>query len=483
MLVETALLGVLGAVGGAVVALWAVDLLTALAPAGTPRIDEVRVDSAALLFALMAGVLAAVAAGAAPALYAVRDGVAAVMKDAGGMRTSRTRQRARSALVVAQIAIALVLLIGSGLTLKSLARLQQVDPGFRPQGLVAGAYFLPPARYESDEQVRAFLATARERVAALPGMSDVATTSSLPMTEGDSDTGFLIEGRTLGADEQPPASWFRMVSPNFFDVMGMRIIAGRGFTADDRAGDDIVYAVVVNEEFQRRHFAGGSAVGERLRIGSDGPRAEIIGVVADTRHRGLGTSPVVEMFLTTSQVGNRDAVFVARTGLEAGAAAAAVRDAVRSIDPALPPPAFRDMEQLVAETIALPRLYSAFFTFFAAVSLLLAAVGVYGLTAYAVGQRRQEIGIRVALGARSNDVVRMVVGASLRLTLAGLAIGIIAAFALARPLAVLLFELSAHDIATFTIVPAILGIVALAASWVPARRAAHVDPLKALRAD
>ena len=483
MLVETALLGVLGAVAGTVVALWAVDLLTALAPAGTPRIEEVRVDSTALLFALLAGVLAALAAGAVPAVFAARGGVAAVMKDAGGMRTSRTRQRARSALVVAQIAIALVLLIGSGLTLKSLARLQQVDPGFSPQGLVTGAYFLPPARYESDEQVRAFLATARERVAALPGMSDVATTSVLPMTDGDSDLGFLIEGRTLGADEQSPASWFRMVSPNFFDVMGMHIVAGRGFTRDDRAGDDIVYSVVVNEEFQRLHFPGGSAIGARLLLGDDGPRAEIVGVVANTRHRGLGTSPIVEMFMTTTQVGSRSAVMVARTDLEAGVAGAAVRNAVRSIDPSLPPPAFRDMEELVAQTIALPRLYSAFFTFFAAVSLLLAAVGVYGLTAYTVGQRRQEIGVRVALGARANDVVRMVVGRSLRLTLTGLGIGLVAAFALARPLAVLLFELGAHDIATFTIVPAILGIVALAASWLPARRAAHVDPLMALRAE
>ena len=483
MLVETTLLGVLGAAGGALVALWAVDLLTAFAPAGTPRIDEVGIDSAALLFALLAGVLAAVAAGAAPALFAVREGVAGVMKDAGGMRTSRTRQRVRSALVVAQVAIALILLIGSGLTLKSLARLQQVDPGFQPQGLVTGGYFLPPARYATDEQVRAFLATARERVAARPGMSDVATTSSLPMTDGDSDLSFMIDGRVLGADEQPPASWYRMVSPNFFDVMGMRIIAGRGFTADDRAGDDIVYAVVVNEEFQRRHFPGGSAIGARLLMGEEGPRAEIIGVVADTRHRGLGTSPIVEMFMTTTQIGSRDAVLVARTDLEAGAAATVVRDAVRSIDPALPPPAFRDMEQVVAQTIALPRLYSAFFTFFAAVSLLLAAVGVYGLTAYAVGQRRQEIGIRVALGARSNDVVRMVVGRSLRLTLAGLAVGTVAALALARPLAVLLFELSAHDVATFTIVPAILAAVALVASWVPARRAAHIDPLKALRSE
>jgi predicted permease len=324
------------------------------------------------------------------------------------------------------------------------------------------------------------MATAIERIGAVPGVTGVGTTSSLPMTEGDSDIDFAIEGRTLAVDEQPPASWFRMVSPSYFDVMEMRIIDGRGFTTADRAGDGVPFAIVVNEEFQRRHFPDG-AVGGRLRFGERS--AEIVGVVADTRHRGLGEEAVTEMFLSAAQVGNRSVTFVVRTPLDAAAAGAAVRDALRAIDPALPPPAFITMEHLVAQTIALPRLYSAFFAFFAAVALLLAAVGVYGLTAYAVGQRRQEIGIRVALGARSADVVGMVVRRSMTLTIAGIVIGLIAAFALARPLAVLRFDMSAHDIATFAAVPAILAGITLAASWIPARGAAQVDPLEALRRD
>jgi predicted permease len=480
ILLESALLGAVGAMSGALLSLWAVDLLTALAPEGTPRIEEVRVDGAALFFALAAGLLAVVGAGLGPALHAVRGGLAEVMKDAGALRTSRARQRARSTLVIAQVAIALTLLIGAGLTLRSLARLQQVDPGFRTEGLVTGAYFLPASRYPGNDQLREFQVAARQRVAELPGVSDAATTSMLPMTQGDSDMGFLIEGRPLGPDERSPGSWYRMVSPDFFDVMGMRLVAGRGFTADDRAGDDVTYAVVVNEEFQRRYFPAG-AVGGRLLLGDEGPRAEIVGVVADTRHRGLGTSPITEMFMSNMQVASRNVTFVVRTERDAALTGAAVRDALRGIDPLLPPPAFRSMEQIVAQTIALPRLYSAFFAFFAAVSLLLAAVGVYGLTAYAVGQRRQEIGIRVALGARSGDVVRMVVGRSMRLTVAGLAIGLIAAFALARPLAVLLFELSPHDVMTFVAVPAILAAISFLASWLPARRAARIDPLEALR--
>ncbi|MBR9988581.1 MAG: ABC transporter permease [Gemmatimonadetes bacterium] len=480
MLVETAVLGVVGAAAGALLALWAVDLLTALAPEGTPRIEQVRVDGAALLFALMAGILAAVGAALGPALYTARGRLAELMKDSGGHRTSPGRRRGRSALVVAEVAIALMLLIGSGLTLRSLSRLQQVDPGFQPRGLVTGEYFLPPARYPGDDELRAFIDQATEPVAAIPGVQEVAVTSRLPMTQGDSDTGFEIEGRVLGPDENPGGSWYRMVSPNYFDVMGMRIVAGRSFTADDRAGG--VNSIVVNEEFQRRHFPGGSAIGARLGFGGE-QRAEIVGVVADARDRGLGSAPIVEMFFTTAQVGTRSVTFVVRTERPASAVGTSVRDAVRTIDPALPPPAFRAMEERVAQTIALPRLYSAFFTFFAAVALLLAGVGVYGLTAYTVGQRRQEIGIRMALGARARDVVAMVVGQSMLLTAAGLGIGMLAALVLARPLAALLYETRAHDIVTFAAVPTLLAAIALVACWLPARRAARVQPLNALRSE
>ena len=483
MLVETAVLGAVGAVGGALVALWAVDMLTALAPEGTPRIEEVRVDGTALLLALVSGMLAAIVAGLFPALHGIRGGLAASLKDAGGLRTSRTRQRARSALVIAQMAIALTLLVGSGLTLRSLSRLQNVDPGFDPDGLVTGEYYLPPSRYPSDEQLRSFVSLALERVGSIPGVTAAATTSTLPMTEGDTDLGFIIEGRPPGPDGRYPVSWYRMVSPGYFDAMRMRIVAGRGFTPDDRAGEGVPYSIVVNEEFQRRYFADGNALGARLLLGAEGPPAVIVGVVADTRHRGLGSTPIIEMFMSTTQVGRRPVVFVARTDRDAALMGAAIRDAVRSIDPMLPPPAFRTMEQIVTQSIALPRLYSAFFAFFAAVSLLLAAVGVYGLTAYTVGQRRQEIGIRVALGARGSDVVRMVVQRSMLLTFTGLAIGLVAAFALARPLAVLLFELSPWDLPTFATIPALLAGVALIASWIPARRAARIDPLKALRSE
>jgi putative ABC transport system permease protein len=480
MLVETMVLGAVGVAVGALLALWAVDVLTALAPEGTPRIDQVRLDAAALLFAVVAGMLAAIGAALGPALYAARGRLAQLMKDSGGHRTSPGRRRARSALVITEIAIALTLLIGSGLTLRSLARLQQVDPGFRPDGLVTAAYFLPPARYPGNDEMRAFNDLAQERVSVIPGVGEVAITSRLPMTEGDTDMDFAIEGRVSGPDEHSTVTWYRMVSSNYFDVIGMRVVAGRGFTADDRAGG--TYSVVVNEEFQRRHFPGGSAIGARLAFGGE-ERAEIVGVVADTRHRGLGAAPIVEMFFTTAQVGTRAMTLVVRSERPVGAVGTSVRDAVRSIDPALPPPAFRPMEELVAQTIALPRLYSAFFTFFAAVALLLAGVGVYGLTAYTVGQRRQEIGIRMALGARTRDVIGMVIGQSMLLTAAGLGIGLLAAFALARPLATLLYETRAHDIATFMTVPTLIALISLVACWLPARRAARVQPLTALRSE
>jgi putative ABC transport system permease protein len=480
ILVETTVLAAIGAVAAAVIAVWAVDVLVALAPEGTPRLDEVAVDGSSVLFAAVAGLLAGLAAALGPAWQATRGSLAEVMKESGGHRASVGRRRVRSGLIVAEVAIALTLLIGSGLTLRSLARLQQVDPGFDAAGLVTGAYFLPAARYPAGDPVRAFVDEAVERIAALPGVAGVATTSILPMTEGDNDFGFEIVGRVVGPDEQGAASWFRRVSPSYFDVMGMRIIEGRGFTADDRAGDGATWAVVVNEQFVRRHFPGERAVGARLHFGQ-GQMAEIVGVLADVRHRGLGTEPIVELFMSTAQTPSRSFNIVARTGLGSAATGAAIRDVMRGLDRALPPPAFRAMDELVAQSIALPRLYSAFFAFFATVAVLLAGVGVYGLTAYTVGQRRQEIGIRVALGARAADVVRMVVQHAMLLTAAGLGIGLIAAFALARPLAVLLFEMGPYDVATFVGVPALLAAIALLASWLPARRAAQVDPLTALR--
>lgn len=482
IMVETTLLAGIGAVAGSLIAIWAVDLLTALAPEGTPRLDEVAVDVSSILFAAAVGLLAGIAASAWPAWQATRGTPSDVIRESGGHRTSVGRRRARSALILAEVAIALVLLIGSGLTLRSLARLQEVDPGFDASGLVTGAYFLPQSRYPSDEQVRAFIGEAQARIAELPGIAGVATTSILPMTPGDNDMAFEIEGRVIGTDEQRPGTWYRMVSPSYFDVMGMRIMAGRGFTADDRAGDGVTWAVLVNEEFQRRHFRGEQSVGARLRFGAD-RTGEIVGVLADVRHQGLGSEPIVELYLNTAQIGQRAVNIVVRTAGSTAAAGSAARDAVRSIDPALPPPSFRAMDELVAQTIALPRLYSAFFTFFAAVALLLAAVGVYGLTAYTVGQRMQEIGIRMALGARAADVVRMVVRQAMTLTALGLGLGLIAAFALARPLAVLLFEIAPYDLTTFVLVPTLLAAIAAVASWLPARRAARADPLKALRQD
>lgn len=482
ILIETMVLGVIGAAAAALVAVWAVDVLRALAPAGTPRIEDVAVDATSLGFALGAGLIAAVAAALGPAFHASRGRPADALKDAGGHRTSVGRRRLRSGLVVAEIAIALTLLIASGLTLRSLARLQQVDPGFRTDGLVTGEYFLPPSRYEGGEQVRAFIAEVRERVVALPGITAVAITSSLPMNAGaDSDFDFRVEGRVLGPDEQPPATWFRSVSPDWFELMGTPIVAGRDFNEDDRTGSD-VWSVIINEEFRRRHFPDEDPVGRRLILGGE-QSAEIVGVAANTRHRGLGSAPVVELFMTSMQFAGRDVIIVAHAATDPATAGAAVRDEIRRIDAALPPPAFRAVNEFVQQSIALPRLFSAFFTFFALVALLLAGVGVYGLTAYTVGQRRQEIGIRVALGARAADVIGMVLRQSMLLTAAGLAIGLIGAVALARPIAVLLFEMGPYDIVTFSAVSAMLVTITLIASWLPARGAASVDPLDALRSE
>jgi predicted permease len=481
LLVEALVLGIVGAAAGAILAFWAVDALIALAPPGTPRIDEVALDATSLAFAVAGGIVAAVAAALGPALHAVRGGLSEVLKDTSGHRVSIGRRRARSALVVAELAIALTLLIGAGLTLKSLVRLQRVDPGFDPDRLLTGFYAVPRARYASEEEIRVFITSVLERVRAIPGVVDAATTSILPMQSGggDNDTGFTIEGRPLAAGEAAPGAWYRFVSPNYFSMMGMRVIAGRGFSDADRSGAPPV--VLLSEAFERRYFPGESAVGRRLRFGSETPPAEIVGVIADTRQRGLGEPPIHQMFFPYTQSTDRSMNIMVRTAGEPLALANAVRDAVRELDPALPPPAFRALHDVVSETIALPRLYSAFFAFFAAIALVLAAVGIYGLTAYAVGQRRHEIGVRVALGARARDVVGMIVRQSMMLAAIGVALGLVTVYALSRPLAQLLFEVSARDSATFAAVAALLAAIALVASWLPARRAARIHPAVALR--
>ncbi|MGH7467009.1 MAG: ABC transporter permease [Longimicrobiales bacterium] len=478
LFIEVALLGVLGAALGGLLALWGVDMLVAMAPPGTPRLDEVRVDAAALAFAFVAAMIAALGAGLGPTLQTARSRLGDVLKGSGALRTSLARRRTRGALIVGEVSIALALLIGAGLLVKSFARLQQVDPGFNLENVATGFIGLPGARYRDPASVQQFVQTLLQETRRIPGVQAAATTSILPMNGGDNDANFLVEGRPPAPDGRDPAAWYRFVSPDYFAVMQMRLVTGRFFTVDDHASSARV--VMINETLARRHFAGENPVGKRLLLDGNAAPAEIVGVVGDIRQRGLDQPTVQEYFVPVTQNTNSAINLVIRGTREADFNAP-VRTILRRIDPNLAPPTLTSMETIVGRTVALPRLYSAFFAFFAIVALLLAAVGIYGITAFAVTQRRQEIGVRLAVGARADQVVSMVVRQSMTLAITGMAIGLVAAALLSRVLSKLLFEMSARDLATFVSVPILLAMVALAACWLPARRAAGVDPLHALR--
>ena len=481
LMTESVVLGVAGGALGVLLSLWGVRLLVGMTPPGTPRLDEVAIDLRVLGFAAALSIVTGVLFGLVPAAQLARTRLTSALRD--GERTTAARHRMRGALVVAEIALALMLLVGAGLLVRSFVRLQTVDPGFAPENVMTASLLMPPASYESPAQFNPFYSELLDRLSARPGVVTAGASSILPMSGGDSDIGFLIEGRPMPADRsEAPVAWYRSISADYFRAMGMRLVQGRGITAEDRA--DAPPVVVINETLARRHWPNENPVGQRITSeGPEGPWTTVVGVVADVRDNGLDAPPQVEMFLPYQQVPSRFMNFVLRTETDPQALAPAVRAEVQRLDPNLPVTAIGTMRDLVRTSTAMPRLYLSFFGFFAGVALVLAAVGIYGITAYTVTQRTQEIGIRMALGARQGDVLRLVLRHAVLLVAAGVVLGVAGALALSRQLSALLYDLSPTDPATFATIALILAGVALAASVLPALRAARIDPQVALRSE
>jgi predicted permease len=482
LLTESVALGVAGGAAGVVLAYWGVDVLRALTPSGTPRIEDVAVDARVLLFAFGLSLVTGVLFGLAPALQLSRPDLARTLRE-GGARASGAHNRTRRILVVSELALALTLLAGAGLLMRSFARLQAVDPGFDAENVLTVNLLPPATSYAGPPQFMAFYDELLERLRRRPGVRAVGASTITPLSGSNTDTGFLIEGRPVPQDRtEAPVAWYRQVTPGYFEAMRMRIVAGRGISEDDRA--DAPPVVVINETMARRYWPNEDPIGKRISgEGQDGPWVTVVGVVRDVRHNGLDQAPLVEMYLPFEQQPGRGMTLVVRTARDPLALASAVREEVRAIDPDLPLGATASLEQLVGRSVALPRLYLTFFGFFAFVALLLAAIGIYGVTAHAVAQRTQEIGIRMALGAQRTDVVGMIVRQSAVLVGAGLAFGLALALLLSRALGSLLFDLSPTDPLTYAIIAAVLAAVAMLASWMPARRATRVDPLVALRTE
>ena len=483
MLTESTLLSVLGGAGGLLLAKWGVDLLTALKPANLPRLSSIGIDGWVLAFTLGVSILTGIVFGLLPAMSASKLDVNDALKEGGRASTGGiARHRVRSTLVVSEIALALVLLIGAGLLIKSIWTLRTVDPGFNAENLLTMRVELPESRYKEIPKQIQFRDRALEAVNSIPG-AQAAMISELPMTENLMHN-FVIEGRPPLSPGEEPDLETRTVAGDYFSTMGIPVIQGRDFTSQDRA--DATPVGLVNQSFVREYFPDENPIGARIAWARANPRRwmTIIGVVGDVRHYGLNL-PELPAFYNTyqqqDQPWKRWAYMAVRTDGSNPTIAAQVKNQIWSVDKQIPVTKQRPMTEVMSASLAAQRFNMTLMGIFASVALLLAAIGIYGVISYSVTQRTHEIGVRMALGARSGDVLKGVMKEGMLLAGIGVATGLGAAFAVTRVMASLLFGVSTTDPFIFAGISLILIGVALGATFIPARRATKVDPMIALR--
>ncbi len=479
LLSESAVLAMAGGVVGLVLAFWLLRLLIGLSPPGTPGLEKIGIDIYVLGFTFLVGVLTGLLFGLAPALQISKADLNSSLKGAGkGAPSGSGGRRLRSALVIAEVALALILLIGSGLLMKSFILLQRVDPGFNPDHLVTMRLILNRTAYPNIPQVTDFFSRLLDRVKTVPGTQSAALISTLPLSGNVTDTDFLIEGRPAPPPNQEPIAWYNSVSSDYFRAMEIRVMKGRVFTAVDNEKSPLV--VIISETFARRYFPNEEPIGKRIGRGPDRWR-EIVGVVRDVKHFGLDADTPPAMYFPMQQVPARAMNLVVRTSGDPLSLTPSLRAQVWAGDRNLAIANFGTMKELVSASVIQQRFILLLLGCFAVLALLLAAIGIYGVMSYLVTQRTHEIGIRMALGARMGDVLKLIVRNGIALTLIGVAIGMALAFALTRLMTSLLFGVTPHDAMTFALVSAVLVLVALVACLIPARRATRVDPLVALR--
>jgi putative ABC transport system permease protein len=475
LLTESVLLALLGALCGLLLAYWSVDALTRLIAVNLPRAQEIGLDMRVLGFTLLVSLVTGLAFGLAPAYQAARLNLNDTLKESGRSLLSNARNRLRGGLVAAEVALALMLLVGAGLLLKSFVRLSNVSPGFNPQNALTMQITLPEKKYPDAARRSAFFMQALQRIEALPGVEAAGLTWTLPVIGGPPSTGFKIEGRK-SAPEGGDAD-FDYCTPNFFRALGIPLLKGRVFEASDTAESPRV--VIVNETLARAYFPNEEPLGQRLRIEKES--WEIVGVVGDWRSRGLAEKVNPRYYLPQPFSKWGSGSLIVRTAGAPLALAEGVRKAILTVDAEQPVANLRTLEDVIATSVAQRRLTLRLIGLFAVLALLLAAIGLYGVMGYVVTLRTNEIGIRLALGAQTRDVLRMVILQGMTLVGIGLFIGLIGAFSLTRFIAAQLYEMSAVDPATFALVSLLLTGVALLACYIPARRATKVDPLTALR--
>jgi putative ABC transport system permease protein len=487
LLTESVLLSLVGAGFGLLLAVWGVELLTNLKPQGIPRLDNVRIDGVVILFTIAVGVVTGVLFGLVPAFAATR-GLSATLKESGrGAVTSRSAGRVRGALVVTELALAVMLLVGAGLLMRSFIKLQAVDPGFKVDPALTFDLTLPDARYKEMEQQIAFYDQLLPRLRGLPGVQAASAVMGLPLAGLDFIISFEVAGRPPVPPAQQPSMQVRVATPEYFSTLGIPLKRGRMFTEDDRLQSPKV--VLITEAAAKQYFPNEDPIGKTIKLGwgrgPGKPRAggEVVGVVGDIKAEGLDEPNPPQIYMPLRQWPVSFMTVVLKTSVPPTSLTEAARAQVAAIDPNLPLSNIGTLDAIVAKSISQQRFYMTLLSVFAAVALVLAAIGIFGVLSYAVSQRTREIGIRMALGAQERTVIGLVVRQAMALVAAGVVAGTLLALYLSQTMTKMLFSVRPTDPATFVSVAAVLAGVALLASYLPARRATRVDPIVALRSE
>ena len=485
LLTESTLLSVIGGAAGLVIAYWGVPALVAALPQSQlnamPFLKTLSLDTGVLTFSLLLSLITGVIFGLAPALQSSRLDLNEALKEGGRSTSIGAGNRLRSAMVVTEIALAVVLLIGAGLMMKSLLRLLETNIGFKTENLLTMALVLPPGKYTQNNQLTTFNEQIQERVQALPGVAGAGTVDILPVNAGNT-TRFFIDGDPIPAPGKETEANLRIVGDTYFQTLGVPLLAGRTF--DQRDAGDKPGVVIIGKTIADRMFGGRDPVGMRIRYPSiEGPPDQIVGVVGDVKITGLDDAIKPVLYYPFRQNTSTFTSLVVRTDTDPNALAGAIRNEIRSLEPDAAILNMRTMNEMIAQTPAsfMRRFPALLISIFAGVALLLASIGIYGVVSYSVSQQTHHIGVRMALGAKPSDILKMVLKQGMLLAILGVGMGVFAALGLMRLLSTLLYQVSTSDVGTFSIVTGTLFVIALLACYLPARRATKVDPLVALR--
>ncbi|HZS45405.1 MAG TPA: ABC transporter permease [Blastocatellia bacterium] len=481
LLTESVILGLAGGLLGLLLAYVGVKGLIAISPANIPRVQEIGIDRIVLGFTLTVSVVTGILFGLVPALQASSPNLTETLKEGGrGSSQGGRSGYIRAALTVAEVSLALVLLTGAGLMIKSFVQLQNVNPGFNTDKVLTASLSLPRAKYADDNQLTSFYQQFVERIKPLPGIQSVSLTSDVPLYDSGDYLYFVVDGRPPLPPDVNQDAEYNVVDPDFFHTMSIPLLKGRVFTERDTI--QTTPTAVISDLMARKYWSNEDPVGQKISFGGK-QFYEIIGVVGNTRDESLDTPPYAQVYVSYLQSPQRSLSLVVRSTADPVLLVPAIRGILSSLDKDQPLFNIKTMDQILVSSIAQQRLNMLLLSIFAGVALVLAGVGIYGVMSYSVKQRTHEIGVRMALGARIQTVLKLVVGQGMKLAGLGILIGLLVAFGLTRLMAGLLYGVSASDPTTFLVIPVVLAVVALLACFIPARRAGKIDPITALRCE